>query len=141
MISSMIKRQSLAAFLDRGADINATSSDGETLLALWKSSQNAAVVSLLLDKGLSIKTKGRNGETPIFYANKWTLPVLLQRGANDFSTRDDERCNSAPLRYITDRGASQSISPVRASRHFELKSISIFDSYFRLVKVRLVKKR
>ena len=98
MLSSMIKRQSLAAFLDRGADINATSSDGETLLALWKSSQNAAVVSLLLDKGLSIKTKGRNGETPIFYANKWTLPVLLQRGANDFSTRDDERCT--PLHCV-----------------------------------------
>ncbi len=72
--------------LDKGADIEAKSSNGKTSL-LWTAEYgHEAVVQLLLDKGADIEAKAINDKTPLLYAAEYgheaVVQLLLDKGAN-----------------------------------------------------------
>jgi ankyrin repeat protein len=65
--------------LEKGANIEAKTSDGRTALYVAASNKHDAVVKLLLERGANIEVEDQNGETPLYiaYANGHTGVVKL----------------------------------------------------------------
>ena len=85
----------MASLLDRGVDVNATSSRGETALtqACASSEENGVeAVEFLLKKGADVNLKERNGKTPLIYSaeNDCTsaMRILLNVQGCDINAQD-----------------------------------------------------
>ncbi|MCP5523210.1 MAG: ankyrin repeat domain-containing protein [Verrucomicrobiales bacterium] len=107
--------------IEKGADIEATLSDGMTPLfkaALSNGHYQKQILSTLLDTGADVTTRDRDGRTALHYAAMWSahngvIEMLLDHGA-DINARDSYGCNPAKfagsdeeaVRYLASLGAS-----------------------------------
>lgn len=114
--------QKVQSLLQRGADVNAKASDGDTALIIAvgggiRSSMafinskrsNGQLVELLLDRGADINAKGRSG-TPLSAAaascNTEMVKLLLRRGS-EVNAR--EYCGETALFWATFRGCIDTV--------------------------------
>jgi hypothetical protein len=72
--------------LDKGADANAKSDDGKTMLYIASREGNSDVVQALLDKGADVNAKGSNGATALMVASQNgrvdVVRALIDKGAD-----------------------------------------------------------
>jgi ankyrin repeat protein len=77
--------------LDRGADVNAVTTDGLTALHMAAQNGNIAIVTLLLERGAKIDAVDSKGWSPLDRAVKWEHPdaanFLRQRGGHEGTPR------------------------------------------------------
>ena len=103
--------------IDKGADVNSTSTSGDSPLMLAASRGFANIVKLLLERGANIHYRSQYGDTALFsalYSGKpETVKVLLEHGA-DVNERNFYRGDSILMQtilYYSDspRGEGQAI--------------------------------
>jgi ankyrin repeat protein len=74
------------AAISRGADVNYTTSNGETLLTYTIAHDQRSMIKILLNAGAIIEKKNKAGDAPIHIASKLSnlslLKLLLENGAN-----------------------------------------------------------
>ncbi len=79
--------------INKGADVNAKSTNGWTPLMYISATGNKEIVSLLIVKGANINEKNNQGQTPLFFAAHWghaeLVNLLIERGANINVQMDD----------------------------------------------------
>ena len=72
--------------LDRGADVNARTSDGRTALHMAAQRGDILMITLLLSRGAAIDQRDAKGWTPLDRATKWhredAAAMLRSRGAH-----------------------------------------------------------
>ena len=92
--------------IERGADVNAKSKDGNTALITATSYGRIENVKLLIDKGADINAKSKNGGTALIWAAKMgrteIIKLLLEKGA-DVSAKMNE--------YMGEEGVFQTLAP------------------------------
>ena len=84
--------QDMAAFvLDKGADVNAVTTDGLTALHMAAQRGNIAIITLLLERKAKIDAVDSKGWSPLDRAVKWEHPdaadFLRQRGGHEGTSR------------------------------------------------------
>ena len=94
-----VRMETLQLLLDRGADINAKSSNGYTPLVMAILTHNAHAVKFLLSAGANIEERDSRSRTPLLKAvsldaNEEIIRLLVENGA-DVNARDER--GSAPL--------------------------------------------
>ncbi|XP_048243370.1 uncharacterized protein LOC124139633 [Haliotis rufescens] len=81
--------------LEKGAEVNAATEQGETALHLAVCKNEIEVVKFLLDKGADVNAKTKMGKTPIhdavYYKKTDAAKLLLEKGADVNIPADDER--------------------------------------------------
>ena len=82
-------------FIAKGADVNATTHDGETALHFAATENMPAVAQALLDNGAAVDARTVEGETPLDRAyghdSKEVISVLLKCGADPKARRADRK--------------------------------------------------
>lgn len=91
MLAVQKKQNGVAKTLvEKGADINARDSHGQTALFIAIASGNDGIVKFLVDRGADVNAKDNKGRTPLFMAMQKNKPgiakLLIDRGA-DVNTR------------------------------------------------------
>jgi hypothetical protein len=88
----------LKLFLDKGADINALSSGGDTMLMNAASQTNPATVKFLVEHGADVNIRNSRGETALSRAQEYNLKYW--RGSSTSS-----RASQEIIDYLIARGA------------------------------------
>ncbi len=92
------RKDAVQRLLDRGADVNAQDSDGDTALHGVAQTGNLEILKMLLDKGANPNTKNGQGGTPLMwaavYGNEESARQLLDHGA-DPSLKDHDGLTAA----------------------------------------------
>lgn len=116
--------------LDRGADPNARSFDGNEVPVLMIAAMrsNPELVELLLDRGAKVDASAREGDTALIEAagtgNVPVIELLLKHGANVNAVDDAgvtpllntaSRCRPEALRLLLRHGADPSVSSKQGS--------------------------
>ncbi len=80
------KSEKAKQLLARGANANATNSDGWSALMVAASKGHSGIVSLLLEKGARVNEKNPKGQTPVMFASHWghagVVKLLIDGGAD-----------------------------------------------------------
>jgi ankyrin repeat protein len=75
--------------LEKGADLEAKSPNGQTPLLLATEKGHEAVVKLLLEKGADLEAKDKDSRTPLLWAavngHEAAVKLLLEKGAQNYN--------------------------------------------------------
>ncbi|XP_062588305.1 ankyrin repeat domain-containing protein 50-like [Saccostrea cucullata] len=86
LIIKQVPQNTIELLISNGADINACSKSGESLLHSACKSGYDIMVQFLLNKGININTRDTKGNSPLWYAcsngHEGTVKLLLTNGAN-----------------------------------------------------------
>lgn len=87
MLAVQKKQNGVAkTLIEKGADVNAKNSHGQSALLIAIASGNDKIVKYLIDCGADINAKDNNGRTPLFMAMQKNKPgiakLLIERGAD-----------------------------------------------------------
>jgi ankyrin repeat protein len=99
--------EQLKRLLDEGANVNARTIYGSTLLhyASWG---QPSLVEYLIHKGVDVNSRNMYGYTPLHYAEqRQTIEILLKHGANIHDTSNDAK--QSPLECACIDGNTEAI--------------------------------
>jgi hypothetical protein len=97
--------QAVQLLLDRGADINATAANGETLLHRGVT-RGEAFVRLLVERGGRLDLQDEGRRTPLDVALGVAPPAAANRGGRPGGpAAEPARASEATIAFLRDRGA------------------------------------
>jgi ankyrin repeat protein len=137
----------LTFLLQKGADIDARISNGETplMIAAWKNHKNGTLKLIKKSKSISsgkcpiISETGTKGWSPLHYAARWNadtyiIKLLLQSGAEVDMAEENE---ATPLHFAADQGRLEAIRVLVAAG----ANIDAKDKWGRTALMRTIKGR
>jgi ankyrin repeat protein len=99
------KTYAVQILLEKGASVNALTTDNETPLHLACKCGDLKTVALLIEKGASVNALKTDNETPLHLASRFgyleTVELLIDKGASVNALKTD---NETPLHLASERG-------------------------------------
>jgi ankyrin repeat protein len=79
--------ETVALLIEKGASVNAVTTDNQTPLHWASERGNLKTVALLIEKGASVNAVTTDNQTPLHWASKW-----WELGNNRFTNRERSIC-------------------------------------------------